>query len=310
MSETFDIVDPVEKFVEAREAVALSTETAGQGRHTRMNQALLLAGAALFAISTLILVHTFSPREGGEFASGVNEQSASDTTPQHHVSSRQLGSDPLALVPAAPPRAQSVHAIDPEAFAARSSESQVQTSQKSAPLSTVTSGRQAAAVESSPSAQLKDQSPATAEVTEAPSHPGLGDQLLKITSAVSIRNGPSASADIIGMAYAGTVARVASRDSGWTQIVDPSSGKTGWIDSTALSPLTPTVDTASTEDSTPKQMSEDQPAGALNKPALEQGFEIPDENALPSAKAKKHGSNRHYGRRQFPFRFVLRLFRR
>jgi hypothetical protein len=35
MSETFDIVDPVEKFVEAREAVAPSTETAGQGRQTK-----------------------------------------------------------------------------------------------------------------------------------------------------------------------------------------------------------------------------------------------------------------------------------
>jgi len=105
------------------------------------------------------------------------------------------------------------------------------------------------------------------------------------------------------MANAGTVARVASRDSGWTQIVDPSSGKTGWLDSTDLSPLTRTFDTASTDNSTPKQMSEDEPAG-LNKPALEQT------NALPAAKAKKHGSNRHYGRREFPFRFVLRLFRR
>jgi hypothetical protein len=70
-----------------------------------------------------------------------------------------------------------------------------------------------------------------------------------------------------------------------------------------LSPLTRAVDTASTEDSPPKQMS-DEPTGALNKPALEQ------KNALPAAKAKKHGSNRHYGRRGFPFRFVLRLFRR
>jgi SH3-like domain-containing protein len=310
MPESFEIVDPLERFVDAREeAVSAGIEIARQGRQIRPNQAWL-AGAAVFAISTLILVDALSPRIGGELASGVNNQSASDTAPQHHVSSRQPGSDPPAL-PASPPRAQSVHAIDPKASAAQSSESQVQTSQKPAPLSSVTSGQQAAAVESSTSAQLKDRSPATAEVTEAPSHPGLGDQLLKITSAVRIRNGPSASADIIGMAYAGTMARVASRDSGWTQIVDPSSGKTGWIDSTVLSPLTRTVDAASTEDSTPKQMSEDEPAEALNKPALEQGFKIPDKkNALPAAKAKKNSSNRHYGRRGFPFSFVLRLFRR
>lgn len=299
MPEPFEIVDPLERFVEAREeAVSASIETARRGRQIGPNQALWSAGAAVFAISTLILVDALSPRIGGKFIS-----LASNTAPQNHVSSRQPGSDPPALL-AASPRGQSVHAIDPNASAAQISESQVPTSQKPAPRSTVTSGQQAAALESSTSAQLKDQDPATAEVTEAPSHPGLGDQLFNITSAVSIRNGPSASADIIGMANPGTVARVASRDSGWTQIVDPSSGKTGWIDSTVLSPLTRTVDTASTADSTPKQMSEDEHAGALNNPALDQ------KNALPAAKAKKHGSNRHYGRREFPFRFVLRLFRR
>jgi len=303
MSEPFEFVDPLEGFVEAREVVSAGIETARQGSQTRTHQTLWLVGAAVFAISTLILVDSISPRMGGEFAS----ESASDTPPQHHMSSRQPGSD-LPDLPVAPPRAQSVHAIDPGASATPSSESQLQPNQNPAPLS-VTSGRQVAAVESSPSAQLKDQRPATAEVTEAPSHPELGDQLFKITSAVSIRSSPAASADIIGMAYAGTMARVASRSSGWTQIVDPSSGKTGWIDSTALLPL-PTVDTASIEDSTPKQMYEDQPAGVLNEPAVQQGVEMPDENALPAVKAKKHGSKRHYGRRAFPFRFALRLFRR
>lgn len=305
MSEPFEIVDPVERFLDARESVAAGFEKPGQGRQIRPNPVLWLAGAAVFAISTLILVEALSPGIEGAFASRPNKQLASDTALQHHVSSRQPGSDPSALILAAPAPAQSVHALDPEAFAARSSESQVQTSQKSAPLSTVTSGRQAAAVESSLSAQLKDQSPATAERTEAPSYPGLGDQLFKITSAVRIHNGPSASADVIGMAYAGTVARVASRDSGWTQIIDPSSGKTGWVDSTVLSPLSTSI-----EGSTPKQISEDRPAGTPNEPALEQGVEIPDENALPAAKAKKHGSKRHYSRRGFPFRFAFRLFRR
>jgi hypothetical protein len=295
MSEPFEIVDPVERFLDARKSVAAGFENPRQGRQIKPNQALWLAGAAVFAISTLILVDALTPPE-----------LASDTPSQHQVSSRQPGSDPLA-VPAAP-GAQSVHAIDPTASAARSSESQLQ-SQKSAPVSPVTGGQQAAAVESSPSAQLKDQSSATAEVTEAPPDPGLEGQLFKITSAVSIRNAPSASADIIGMAYAGTVAHVASRDSGWTQIVDPSSGKTGWIDSTVLSPLTPTVDMASIEESTPRP-AEDQDEAAVNETSLDEGVELPDENALPTAKAKKHGSKRHYARRGSPFRFALRLFRR
>jgi hypothetical protein len=313
MPEPFEIIDPLERFVEAREeAVSAGVETATQDRQSRPKQALWLAGVAIFAISALILVNTLSPRIGGEFASEVNNQSASDTAPQHAVLS-QPGSDPA--LPAVPTRAQSVHAIDPEASAAQRSDSQVQTSEKPASLSTATSGQRAAAGESSTSAQLKDQTPSTAEVTEAPSHPGLGDQLMKITSAVSIRNGPSASADIIGMAHAGTVARVASRDSGWTQIVDPSSGRAGWIDSTVLSPLRPTVDTASTEDFPADQMSEDEPTGALNEPPQEQSLDIPEENALsamiqskPTAKAKRHSSNRHYGRKRFTLRFDLRRF--
>jgi hypothetical protein len=297
MPASFEIIDPLERFVAAREeALSEGVESASQARQASPKKLLWSAGVALFAISTLILGNTISLRVEGESASSGGPNHSETAAQQQHMS-----------LPAAPSRAQSVHAIDSEASAARSSESQDQ-SQKSAPVSTVTGGQQATAAESSPPAQLKDQSSATAEVTEAPSHPELGDQLFKITSAVSIRSGPAASADIIGMAYAGTVARVASRGSGWTQIVDPSSGRTGWIDSTALSPL-PTVDTASIEDSTSKQMYEDQPAGALNEPAVQQGVEIPDENALPAAKAKKHGSNRHY-RRVFPFRFALRLFRR
>jgi len=305
MPEPFEIIDPLERFAEAREElVSDGIRTARQGRQTRPNQALWLAVAAIFAISTLILVMTLRPRVPGEVASIVNNQAAFEMAAQRDISSRQLQSDPAAL-PAVPPQTQSVHAIDPEASVAPSSESQVQVTQKSRPPSDVTSGEQAPALESSPSVQVKDQSPST------------GDQLLRITSAVSIRNGPSASADVIGTAYAGAKVRVASRDSGWTEIVDPSSGRTGWIDSTVLSPPTSTVDTASIEDSKPKQMSEDETAGALNTAPPERGFETPAESALsaiieskPVVKAKKHVSNRHYHRRRFAFRFGLRFFRR
>lgn len=269
MPEPFEIIDPLERFVEAREeSVSAGVGTATWGRQTRPYKALWLTGAAIFAISTLILVNTLSPRIGGEFASGVNNQSTSDTAPQHHLSSRQPGSDPPVL-PAAPPRAQSIHAIDPEASPAQSPD---------------------------------------------PSHPGIGDQPLKLTSAASIRNAPSASAHIIGTVYAGAEIRIASRNSGWVQIVDPSSGRAGWIDSTVLSPLTPPVDTVSTEDFAAKQMS-DQPTGAVNEPPLEQGVEMPEEDALsamiqskPAAEAKKHSSKRHYGRKRFAVRFKLRRF--
>jgi hypothetical protein len=109
------------------------------------------------------------------------------------------------------------------------------------------------------SVPLEEQPPPAVEATQAPasSIPNQAE-LLKVTSAASIHNGPSASAGVIGTAYAGAQVQVASRDSGWTQIVDPSSGHRGWIDSTILAPLTPTVDTAATEDS--KQMSANEAA--------------------------------------------------
>jgi len=79
----------------------------------------------------------------------------------------------------------------------------------------------------SPATETK--SSATADPIEAPSTAAPRDEFATITTTVTIRNGPSASADVIGRAHAGARARVASRDSGWSQIVDPASGNTGWV---------------------------------------------------------------------------------
>jgi uncharacterized protein YgiM (DUF1202 family) len=62
-------------------------------------------------------------------------------------------------------------------------------------------------------------------------------ELLKVNSTANIRSGPSASAEIIGIAQAGAEVQVASRDSGWVQIIDPWSPRTGWIYSKFLAPL-------------------------------------------------------------------------
>jgi uncharacterized protein YgiM (DUF1202 family) len=135
-------------------------------------------------------------------------------------------------------------------------------------------------------------SPVPAEEQPPPSIPNKAE-LLKVTSAASIRNGPSASADVIGTAFAGAQVQVAARDSGWTQIVDPSSGNRGWIDSMLLAPLTPSVDTATTEDF--EQISEDETEDALIE-------------SKPTPKAKKHRAKRHYGRHGFAIRFGWRRF--
>jgi hypothetical protein len=76
---------------------------------------------------------------------------------------------------------------------------------------------------------VKESSPSTTSLP--PGHPNDSqtpampkEEVVTITSAATIRNGPSSSADIIGRAHAGAKARVASTEAGWTQIVDPASG--------------------------------------------------------------------------------------
>jgi len=64
-------------------------------------------------------------------------------------------------------------------------------------------------------------------------------ELFKVNSSASIRSSPSPSGELIGIAPAGAEVQVASRDSGWVQIIDPWSWRTGWIYSKFLAPSTP-----------------------------------------------------------------------
>lgn len=86
------------------------------------------------------------------------------------------------------------------------------------------------------SVQLDEQGPAIGKAAQT--RLDLNEiELLKVNSAANIRSGPSASAEIIGIAHTGAEVRVASRDSGWVQIIDPLSWRTGWIYSKFLAPL-------------------------------------------------------------------------
>jgi hypothetical protein len=64
------------------------------------------------------------------------------------------------------------------------------------------------------SVQLDEERPTTGQA--ARTSPDLNEiELLKVNSAANIRSGPSASAEIIGIAHAGAEVQIASRDSGW-----------------------------------------------------------------------------------------------
>ena len=88
-----------------------------------------------------------------------------------------------------------------------------------------------------------DTLPSSVQLDEQPdqavqpsSHPNK-IELLEVNSTVTIRSAPSSSAEIIGIAYAGAEVEMASCTSGWVQIIDPWSSRTGWIYSKFLAPL-------------------------------------------------------------------------
>jgi uncharacterized protein YgiM (DUF1202 family) len=78
------------------------------------------------------------------------------------------------------------------------------------------------------SVQLDEQLPATGQAAQT-SLSLKEIELLKVNLAANIRTRPSASAEIVGIAHAGAEVQVASRVSGWVQIIDPWSSRTGWI---------------------------------------------------------------------------------
>jgi hypothetical protein len=233
-----------------------------------------LVGAVLYTISTLLLTNSIWFRDDNDPKPIANDLTS--TSPAYPKVAK------VELAETAPPPPEQYEPINPAA-ADTPHAITVEQAPSAAP-----------ALANLPSPVPAQDQPPPAEARQAPANSiPKQAELLKVTSAASIRNGPSASADVIGTAFAGAQVQVAARDSGWTQIVDPSSGNRGWIDSMLLAPLTPSVDTATTEDF--EQISEDETEDALIE-------------SKPTPKAKKHRAKRHYGRRGFAFRFGWRRF--
>jgi hypothetical protein len=165
----------------------------------------------------------------------------------------------------------------------------------------VPNGEQPAA-SASPPTEMK--SPARADPIEVLPTQAPKDEFVMLTATATIRNGPSDSADIIGRAHAGARARVASRDSGWSQIIDPASGNSGWVDSSVLVPSAP-IEAAANEETTG-----DAPDETLDRPLEDQGKAHSANKSRQAAKAKHHRANHNHGRRRFAFRFFFRGFLR
>jgi hypothetical protein len=140
---------------------------------------------------------------------------------------------------------------------------------------------------SPPSSTGSTQAPPSAELNQV--------EHVSVTSPATIREGPSTSTAIIGIAQPNAEAQVISRDSEWVQVIDPGSKKTGWIHSSFLAPTQPSSPSLSPE----------QVDAALD--ASDQSEASVPNNSKPSMRAKKprkHGFNKHR-RRGFALRFML-----
>ena len=140
----------------------------------------------------------------------------------------------------------------------------------------------------------KDPSIAHAQVTSAVEQ----TEQIRVTAPASIREGPSASAPIIGVAQPGAEAQVISREAEWVQLIDAASKRTGWIESSFLE-------------------SNSQPESkALSKQEIEAALDTRDEvdssapeiikPAMGPRKAQKHGSRHIHRKHRYAFRFLFR----
>jgi SH3-like domain-containing protein len=144
-----------------------------------------------------------------------------ETTPSSAKTAGEAGAETGAASDAKAPAAQALTAEELAPSPANSKHA-ITVEQAALPA------KNSAGSETAPPAQ-----PRNAEVPpQAPSDPSF----VKVMSPASIREGPSTSAAIVGVAQPGAEAQVVAHKSDWIEIIDPGSKKTGWIHQSFLVP--------------------------------------------------------------------------
>ena len=121
---------------------------------------------------------------------------------------------------------------------------------------------------------------------------------VRVASIATMHSGPSFADTLLGTAQVGAEAEVASRDADWVEIIDPVSGKVGWINSDHLVPA-PAVG----EQSPNNQSGEQQAALGVEQEAVP----LPPPQRSLKKKSQKKGWRKKRYKRGLAFRFVLRL---
>jgi uncharacterized protein YraI len=261
----------------------------------RLLLSLWLSGAVIYAGSTLLFTDAVDLQGLNPFRSPPNS-----APPTKIAQSKPLPSPPAQLeqktvtpseqVTAHGDKSTSPHAISPEQPSSEGATVETPTMPPESEASGVAAPTQApggpeTVGESTqtetpgqpptPPNPLPNQSETTGESTQtqAPGQPPQAppnplpsqSETLRVASAASIRKGPSTSHDIVGTVQAGAEVQVLTRESGWVQFMDSTSGRTGWIYSKFLVSDAVTPDTESAEGPPVAQLPTDEPPAAKAK---------------------------------------------
>jgi len=151
--------------------------------------------------------------------------------------------------------------------------------------------RHAIAVEAAPSPAPTETSAAPAIIStpgaNGAASPNVEPQpaaFMRVTAPASIREGPSTSAAIVGVAQPGAEAQIIARSSDWVEIIDPGSKKTGWIHESFLAP---------TESAAPPVSPPEVEAALAATPESEADEAKPVVKAKPRRNASRYRHHRH-----------------
>jgi hypothetical protein len=142
-------------------------------------------------------------------------------------------------------------------------------------------------------------------VEEQASSPSISRERVRVASAATIHSGPSASDALLGTAQVGAEAEVTSRDAGWVEIIDPASGKKGWVNSRHLLPAPAGGEQSLSDESNLLPSGEQQAALGDEQEAVP--LPPPQRSLKSKKKSSKYGWRKK--RRGLALRFVLRRFR-
>ena len=304
-----DILDSRERFLKqiGTGAAVKAVLVAAAGLLTLSpTRVLWLSGGVLFALGTWAILSSQHTREIGLEATQVPAVQSSKQSPKPETSSLSA----IQQLPQAAGAAGRATREGEEAAPSTSDNGRAQPADVESPVGT---SLQADKLEPINSAALGTPHAIAVEPIPSETLPaeikGLAAEMkepprgrVRVASAANIHSGPSASDALLGTAQVGVEAEVAARDAEWVRIIDPASGKTGWIHSRHL--MSVPADADGDESTGDQQAAFPDEQEALGLPPAQ-----PKRSLISKKKSHKYGWKKRRHKRGLALRFVLKRLR-